>query len=80
MAGERLSFEDYKKQVCAEVCKRLDGVDWFKGVCLDTVKGSWEHDLPIKEAADAAELDTAHWDRPGGLFGDCGDGLGLKEG
>lgn len=74
-----MTFEEYRKAVVDEVAKRLAHCDWFEGVCCDDVRDDYNAGKSIKEAADAAELQTAYWDRPGGLFGDCGDGLGLSD-
>ena len=64
-----MTLAEYKNAVCQGVVLRLKGCKWFKGVCMDTVKESYEAGKPLSDAIDVAEMDTVNWDRPGGLLG-----------
>ena len=74
-----MSYEEYCDAVCALVHSRIGHLSWFAGVCTNSIKGSYRSHETIEDAVSSAELETALWDRPGGLFGDCGDGLGLRD-
>jgi hypothetical protein len=74
-----LGYEAYKQAVADEARNRLKGLDWFRGLVLGSIQDSWVEGLSVGDAALQVELETAYHDRPGGLFGDCGDGLGLRD-
>lgn len=56
------SFENFKEQVYRQALARLEGEPWFRGVCLDTVRSSWDSGASVEEAVDSVEVDTWFWD------------------
>lgn len=74
-----MTFDEYREKVRAEALKQLQGKFWFRGFVNTSIPESWRDGDSIEEAALQVVLETAFHDRPGGLFGDCGDGLGLTD-
>jgi hypothetical protein len=74
-----MSYNEYREKVRAEALKQLQDKSWFRGLCTTSIPESWRDGESIEEAALQVVLETALHDRPGGLFGDCGDGLGLTD-
>lgn len=72
-------YELYKQAVIDLCRSRLSGLPWFEGLVISSIRDSWEEELPVEEAALQVEMETAYHQRPGGLFGNCGDGLGLQD-
>jgi hypothetical protein len=73
-----MNFEEYKQAIVDLALSRLQSLHWFKGLVTSSIRESWGDGESVEDAALQVELETAHCHRPGGLFGDCGDGLGLK--
>ena len=64
-----MTYEEYRDAVIREVKSRIGHLDWYRGCCCDTVREDFDAGKTVEQAADAAEMHTAMWDRPGGMFG-----------
>lgn len=64
-----MTFEEFREAVVGEVKSRIGHHEWYKGCCVDSVRESFEAGKTVERAADDAEMHTAMWDRPGGMFG-----------
>ena len=75
-----MSPYELHKQAVIDMCRsRLSGLSWFEGLVTSSILDSWGEELSVEDAALQVEMETAYHQRPGGLFGDCGDGLGLRD-
>lgn len=63
-------YETYKQSVVARVSHDLETTSWFRGVCTDSIRESYEAGLSIEQAADIAVGDTMYWDAPNMGLGD----------
>lgn len=58
-----VTFEEYERAVVDAACNILkEYTKWRGSVCVDTVRQSYDNNLPIEEAASCAADDTLYWD------------------
>ena len=76
----KMTYEEFRSRVVELATANLKHCTWFRGLNTSSIRESWDDESTVADAALQVELETAYWDRPGGLFGDePGDGLGLRE-
>jgi len=59
-----MSFDEYKTKVIDLASKELDKIDFKShrlGICVDTVRESFNKNLPIEDAAKIAADDSLYW-------------------
>lgn len=58
-----MDFKEYERQVISLAkIELMDIPEWRGMVCVDTVKKSWDEELPISLAVQRAVDDTLYWD------------------
>ena len=59
-----VDFNTYKQMVCHAVKENLGSRPWYRGVCTDTMQGSYDSGASVEQAAQTAASDTTMWDAP----------------
>jgi len=58
-----MDFEEYKRQIVHAAINILRDIPEWRGmICVDTVKNSWDEELPVNLATERAVDDTLYWD------------------
>lgn len=55
---------EYTRKVMELVKSRLQDKPWYRGVCLDSIDGSFDAGYSVEKAAEVAETETIIWDGP----------------
>ncbi len=59
----KMSYESYGNATCAIAKARLEKEPWFRGICVDTLKDSYQSGLSVERAAEILIDDTIVYDR-----------------
>ncbi len=58
------TIEEYTSKVITLVKAEIGEAKWYRGVCLDTVRESFESQTSVADAVVTARMDTEMWDNP----------------
>ncbi len=75
-----MTYREYRRQVIDLATANLHHCKWFRGLRTNSIEDDWRDGSSIETAAVNAEMETAYWDRPGGILEyDPDDGLGVRD-